>query len=432
LEEERISFIYLNLWKRRFAGLWKRTFPRGFWRSPLLPGVVLAALILTPTIIWVLHRQGRFHRVRNELRSEIQGENYSNANKPGGVDPIVLTRTASKGGGPEFLSTTLLPGLGMGVLQITANLPGRGESPLLAAPTMDAIVQGTVGPPSGVNDDHGALEVPWGGVLMGAPTPVGTSITVNWQDHSLEIPTDMGGPAGTAEGGLLATQGPDESQHSAAGAVPATATALFKNLTFDDHWLQKTDVSVSAAMNARTIELTVQAKNVGDGPEPMGVGWHPRFLVVRGPREHVEIQLPGGELMGEGDDRKPTGKAAPDNSSAARFEGHPSQLEALSLDDTIANPKAAPGQNGAAVEMLDPEAGYGLRMTAESASIKSVRVTSPSDAGYVAVGMQTNTDDPFGKEWVGADGVDHSGVVILQPGETLVWKVRLEIFPVGK
>jgi hypothetical protein len=430
LEEERIGVMYLNLWKRQLGRVWASTFPRGFWRSPLLPVAVLAAVIVTPTIVWVLHRQGRFQRVKLHLRTEIQGQNYSNAGKPGGVDPIVLSRTASNGGGPEFLSTTLLPGLGMSVLQITAYLPGRGESPLLAAPTMDAIVQGTVGPPSGVNDDHGALELPWGGVLMGGPTPVGTSITVNWQDRTLEIPTNAGEPFGTAEGGLLTTQTPDES-HSSPGPGIASTTAYFKNLTFDEHWLSKTDVAVSAAMDAKSIVLNVQAKNTGDGPEPMGVGWHPRFLVVRGPREHVEIKLPGGELMGVADGRKPTGKSAP-SSSADRFEGQPAQLGALSLDDTLGNLKSSPGSSGASVEMLDREAGFGLRMTSSSPSINSVRVTSPRDSGYVSIGMQTNMDDPFGKEWAGADGVDHSGIVILQPGESLVWKVRLEIFPVGK
>jgi hypothetical protein len=392
---------------------------------------VLAALILTPTIIWVLHRHGQFHKVKKQLNTEIQGDNFSNAGKPGGVDPIILTRTASGGETPQFLSTTLLPGLGMSVLQITAYLPGRGESPLLSAPTMDAIVQGTVGPPNGVNDDRGALEVPWAGALMGGLTPVGTSITAHWQDLTMDIPTDAGEPSGIVEGGLLTTQAPDST--STAPFPHATSTsAIFKNLSFDEHWISRTDVAVSAAMDAKSIELTVQAKNTGDAPEPMGIGWHPRFLVVRGPREHVQLQLPGGDLMGIGENRKPTGKIAPPSNWMERFEGHPAELGAISLDGTIGDLKPSPGQNGASVEMLNPSAGYGLRMTAASPTIKSVQVTSPGDAGYVSIGMQTNMDDPFGKEWIDADGVDHSGMVTLQPGESLEWKVRLEIFPLNK
>jgi hypothetical protein len=115
-----------------------------------------------------------------------------------------------------------------------------------------------------------------------------------------------------------------------------------------------------------------------------------------------------------------------------RFEGHPAELGAISLDGTIGDLKPSAGQNGASVEMLNPSAGYGLRMTAASPTIKSVQVTSPGDAGYVSIGMQTNMDDPFGKEWIDADGVDHSGMVTLQPGESLEWKVRLEIFPLNK
>src|ERR1700722_1525879 len=55
----------------------------------------------------------------------------------GGADVVHLKRGAtSHGKQPEFLSVTLLPGRGMNVFQITADIPGRGETPLLKSPSV--------------------------------------------------------------------------------------------------------------------------------------------------------------------------------------------------------------------------------------------------------------------------------------------------------
>ena len=45
-------------------------------------------------------------------------------------------------------------------------------------------------------------------------------------------------------------------------------------------------------------------------------------------------------------------------------------------------------------------------------------------------GRSSNFDDPLGKEWNARRRA--GGMVILQPGQTVEWKVRLEIFPVTK
>jgi hypothetical protein len=46
----------------------------------------------------------------------------------------------------------------------------------------------------------------------------------------------------------------------------------------------------------------------------------------------------------------------------------------------------------------------------------------------VTIDPQFNFDDPFGKEW---DKDQDTGMVVLQPGQTAQWKVRLELFPLG-
>jgi aldose 1-epimerase len=44
----------------------------------------------------------------------------------------------------------------------------------------------------------------------------------------------------------------------------------------------------------------------------------------------------------------------------------------------------------------------------------------------VTIDPQFNFDDPFGKEW---SKDEDTGMVVLQPGQTTLWKIRLELFP---
>jgi aldose 1-epimerase len=67
-------------------------------------------------------------------------------------------------------------------------------------------------------------------------------------------------------------------------------------------------------------------------------------------------------------------------------------------------------------------------MTAVSSSIRELRVTTPSGADYVSLGMQTNYDDPLGKEWTGSET---PSIDALLPGQAVEWKIRLEIFPIS-
>ena len=55
----------------------------------------------------------------------------------GGRAPVTLHRKAtSHGHEREFTSITLLPGRGLNTFQITANLPGKGETELLRSPSL--------------------------------------------------------------------------------------------------------------------------------------------------------------------------------------------------------------------------------------------------------------------------------------------------------
>jgi len=245
---------------------------------------------------------------------------------------------------------------------------------------------------------------------------------VNWRGQAIEQPTEGSAQPEVAEGGMLKAVSAD---HETSAPIPdgMQAQSEFLGVNEDDRWPSKTDVNVSVQMTAHAIDLTVQAKNTGDGPEPMGVGWHPRFQIVSGARGRVQLQLPTGDVMQIADpsNGQPSGKF-----QSATGTG-PTELGTAAVDETVAHLKQTAGGSGPSAEFRDPKAGFGIRMIASSPTIHTLRVTSPAEATYVSLGMQTNLDDPFGKEWTGPDGGE---MVVLEAGQTLVWKVRLEIFSV--
>ena len=424
--------MYLNLLKKWFGGLWGGMFPRGLRRSPMLPiGIVLLVIVL-PLVAWRLHRLGRFSTLKREIKGETQGQQNAGG-RPGGLEPIVLQRTQTPGSNlPEFRSVTLLPGLGMQVLQITASIPGRGadgaEVSLLDAPTLKDLADGTTSPRVGPNDRWGALEVPWGGMLSGILAPLGTTVRTTWRGKNIEAPTDS--PArGVAEGGMLATLSADMSQ-ALPESAPTQAVATFKGTDFDQHWVSRNDVSISARMDASAIELTVTVKNTGDTAEPMGIGWHPRFLIPSGNRDGAELRLPSGAELDIADRVKgtPSGKIIAPTGAVERFQVHPTALGTESFDESLVHLKAGTLDNAVMAEVRDPESAFGIRMSALSDDVRELRVASPGGSKYVSLGMQTNYDDPLGKEW---NAVEPPSITVLQPGQTAQWKIRLEIFPIS-
>ncbi len=418
--------MYWNLVKGWFRDRWDRLFPRGLRRSSALPLLILAALIALPSLGYYLHMRGRFSTLKRQIKGEQQAPAGAVA-RPGGIEPLVLTRTLTLGSNmPEFHSVTLLPGLGMGVLQMTASLPERGEVQLLAAPTAEDLVSGTASARTGVNDSHGALEVPWGGLLLGMPTPVGTTIRTAWKGNAIEVPSD-GADSNSSSGGLLALLSTDTAETTTQPQGEVTL-ATFHASDFNQHWLSKTDVSVTVTLGPRTLDVTVTAKNVGDRPEPMGIGWHPRFKLPSGDRNGAEVRLPLGEQLEFANTTGgvPSGRFVTPPAAIQRLQGHSAKLGKDGLDVTLTNLKPALLDSGTAAEMRDPASRFGLRMSADSASIQALRVTSPAGQGYISLGTQTNYDDPFGREW----GTSGSGITVLLPGQSLQWKVRVEIFAI--
>ena len=423
MEEQRISRMYWNLAIQRVQKIWYGITGQDGRGSSLFPLLAILVMLIVPSAIWMAHRHAKFH----SLEQKISGEPQQTGPRPGGRDPIVLTRTPTAGsGGPEFRTVTLLPGLGMDVLQITASLPGRGEIPLLVAPTVQQLADATDQPSGGVDDLHGSLELPWSGSMEGLPSPLGTTQTESWRGRTVTTPTDLGGQAGIVRGGLLRLRDADDATSSPT-ADGGSANASFTSTDFDDHWFSRTDTKVNVTMGPTTIDIVVQAKNSGDQPEPMGIGWHPRFAIMGGRRGEITVRLPEGDRLEYSDKIRhiPTGKVLPGAGTLDGFVAHPSALGEAGVDEALVRLKTRSGETRPWAEIRDAQGGYGLRVTAVSESIKELRVYAPADQSFIALGPQTNYDDPLARMWTGDEAI-----TALEPGQTLEWRVRVEIFPV--
>jgi aldose 1-epimerase len=418
--------MYAALLARRIGDLRRSLWHVAVLRSGLLTMVVVSIAILGLAFGWREHRPGHFSRLKQGLNQEPTPTLPANS-RPGGQDAIVLQRTRLEGHDvPEFLTATVLPGRGMNVLQITAYLPRKGEVALLASPTLDEAARLQ----NGNLSMGGAFEAPWANRLSGAASTDGKSLTTTWQEHAIVLPVTQKLHSGEAValGGLLLGRGADTANMN---VMPdgGEAQGTFDPGNFDGHWVSHTEITTSVQLSSRAMEIKVVARNTGDQPEPMGIGWHPRFAILNGDRGQAALRMPNA-MRAEVLDRRsglPSGKLLPVTGTEYDFTARNGrQLGDLSLDDSFIHLRPALLDNGPIAELRDPASNYGLRITAITPTIKAMRVFAPASEKFVSIEPQFNYDDPFGPEW--SKGED-TGMVVLQPGQSVQWQVRLEIFP---
>jgi aldose 1-epimerase len=403
-------------------------------RSGVLTVVVIACVLIGLTIALRAHQQGNFHKLK--IKANIDTEHRdARVPLPGGQEPIVLLRSQMAGDTtPQFLSATLLPGRGMNVLQITAFIPGRGEVNLLASPTIEgaeAVMTGSGADTGGKASltMGGAFGVPWAGDLgPGAGNGEGTE----WNAQPIPpIATKAGGSGLVLDDGLLLAAAADTSD---SGALPdgGTAQAMFHEGSYGGRWTSKTDVSVNALLSSRAIELTVVATNVGDVTEPVGIGWSPRFAVSGADHAQTRLHLPAESRIEVRDRARnlPTGKLVPLAGGQNDFSvSGGASLSGAGIDEYYTDLQQKLLDNGPATDLINRAGGYGLRLTAMSPKMRAIHVVAPAQGNFISIDPQYNLPDPFGKEW---NGDTNSGMVMLAPGQTTEWKVRLEIYAPGE
>ena len=346
-------------------------------------------------------------------------------------------RTSPKPSSPEFTSITVLPGRGMNLFQITANLPGKGEIHVLASPSLEEAARVLNGGPDDVHGVKsfsfgGAFLVPYPNRIRGKLSSDGKTITTQWHGKTFTLPAVWKGKNPDAElhaiHGLILDRKTD-SLHVQTTPDGQTVTGVIHAGDFGGYWLSKTDLNITIALTAKAVEVTITAKNVGSEDEPISIGWHPYFAIPSGDRTQARLHIPAAKLaeVNNYDDVFPTGKLLPVSDTKYDFSspvGKP--LGDIFLDDNFSDLSRTSG--AVVVDLTDPASAYGIHIEGLSPEIRTLQVYAPPDKAFAAVEDQFNFADPFSDVWKGMD----TGMVTLRPSQAVTWKVRLELFTPGQ
>jgi aldose 1-epimerase len=352
----------------------------------------------------------------------------------GGEPIVVLQRPAiTDENKPQFLQATILPGRGMAVLQIRAYLPGKGEIDVLNAPPLPEATQllnkGDDEFGNGIFKIGGAILLPFANRIRGNPSADGKTITATVAGRTVTLPANWSGNnPGTEKHSIHGLMRRSRFGHVIvrSGAQDSAVNATLHAGDFDGHWLSDTDVEVQTTLTYDAFEMTVIAKNVGTRRLPMGIGWHPYFLLPSGDRQQVRLHLPSETraIMNNYDDTFTTGKRIAVKGTPYDFSAPGGMvLGTQYLDDSYSNLLYAANRSTVS-ELIDPAAKYGVRLTTLSPQIKSIQVYAPPDKNFVAIEPQFNLPDPYSSSWGSVD----TGMVLLEPGQSVSWQVRLELF----
>ncbi len=337
-------------------------------RSGLLTGSVLLGLLLTFAGLWRAHQKARFHQL-TAAPPEVQ---TSPPPTVGGAEALSLTRLPLEHSRiPEFSAATLLPGLGMQVLQLTTTLAGGDVYPLLAGPT----VEQAAGMPASAVD--------------AAPFHL------------------MLSPAGQASGqttDVIATKAAtDVTNRTEADGGEGTGT--FSAVDAEGKYAG-VEAKVNAVLNGRSLELSVRVRNNALSSREFSLNWSPHFAAPGGDLSKFLLTVPSSDVRAGGAVRRIAGTSE----EFAGKDGHP--LPATDVDLIYVNLQRQDIGDGPAVRLVNLRNGVVLRILLLSPSIRSVRVRTDTAAHTLMLSLGTQ---------------DQTGGTLLQAGESAEWRVRIDI-----
>ena len=349
----------------------------------------------------------------------------------GGAPVVTLCDEAAPTASPAFVEATVLPGRGMMLLQARLRLPSGAEVDGLFAPSlaeaaseMDGRLEDFAGNRSFAYG--GALLVPFANRIRGRAREGAREIDAVVDGARARLPRNWGGKAPGAEQysmhGLILDAAVPFQQPS-----PGVVRGRLLAGDFGGRWPSRTELAFEWRLAAGALTLTVEARNVGDQPLPMGIGWHPYLAISSGDRRQARLRLPA-RLRAEVnnyDEVLPTGHLSDVAGGPYDFDrANGTALCDLYLDDCFTGLRREGG--AVAVEVIDPAADVGLRVTSNSPEIHAVQVYAPPEKAFVVVEPQYNLADPYSPLW--PDGT-RTGMARIPPGEAVTYEARLEAFP---
>jgi galactose mutarotase-like enzyme len=349
----------------------------------------------------------------------------------GGAPAVTLTAADAPATGPAFLEAVVLPGRGMMLLQARLRLPSGEVVDALHAPSVEQAAREMDGGPDDFMGNKsfasgGAILAPFANRITGTPLHGVREIETTVAGHRVRLPRNWGGKAAGAaqyamHGLILDADVPCEL------ASPAHIAGRLAAGDFGGRWPGRLELDFDWRLEAGALLLAVTARNVGAGPLPLGLGWHPYFALPSGDRRQAQLRL-GARARTEVnnyDEVLPTGRLLPVAGTPYDFNAG-AALGGLYLDDCFTQLGRTDGQ--AVCEVRDPAAGVGLRIASPSAQVKAFQVYAPPDQAFVVVEPQYNLADPYSPVW--PPGVD-TGMARLAPRQSLTYEVRVTAFALG-
>ena len=340
---------------------------------------------------------------------------------------VILTHPIKTHLQPQFTQAVLLPGVGMNVFQLTADVPGHGSVELLESPHLREAhkifgsqnISGNVGFQLG-----GALLAPFANRVRGQAQ--GSSIAVQVGKKIVKLPANWAGPQVGAEAHALhglVLKAPFEVSSLTSGEQAAEVEAQYEAGDFGVGWPSRTCLYVRARLQGPVFTLEFEATNVGRELLPMGLGWHPYFRIPSGHRSLAKLKIPATSraLVNNYGDVFPTGEV--EQISQSKFDFSKSrELGLEGLDDCFLD-LTHEGARSPEVELIDPATDLGIRLRLRSPSVQALQVFAPRDKNFVAIEPQFNLADPFSSVWNRP-----TGLVALEPGQSVTYAIELELF----
>lgn len=348
---------------------------------------------------------------------------------------VVTLRTPAEAEGLRFVSAQLLPHRSMMIYQIRAWLPGRGEIDVLAAPPLEEGLERLDGGPADFMGNASfsmgaAFLAPFVNRIRGRHDPVRREIHTTIAGKAVVLPANGGGKAPGTEQyaihGLIldkAASGVERSERDGSEVVRGRLGAG----DFGGRWPSSTDLDFEVRLGAERFEARMTASNAGAEPLPIGLGWHPYFNIPSGDRGQARMRLPAAARLpvNDYDEVLPTGEVRPVAGTSYDFRGPDGRaLGDMYLDDCFVDlEKSEAGET--VCEVIDPAAQYGLRIVSTSPQVSALQTFAPLDRPFLVIEPQFSWADPYGQEW--DEGVD-TGMLLLEPGQSVDYLVRLELF----
>lgn len=316
----------------------------------------------------------------------------------------------------EIVEAGIQPGAGMKVTHLHAYIPGRGIIEMLET-----------GPHIGV---AGGILLPWANRIRGRLSADQQTIETTVLGKTLHLPANKQGKEPGAEKhsihGFLAHMAMAQVRTSG-GDTGAIAEATVNAGDFGGRWLSAMQVAVATRLEGGAFAFDVTARNVGAEPAPVGIGWHPNFMIPSGRREQAILRIPAKRraLVDNYDNVFPTGEIVPVTGTPYDFSGPDgAPLGNLYFDECFLDlQRQADGR--VVSEMIDPAAKFGVRVIAASPEVRAVQVFAPLNRSIAAIEPQFNLAEPYSGIW-GREA--DNGMVVLQPGQPVTYSVRVELF----